>query len=190
MRLKYPFILASQSPRRKELLQGLGIDFKVQVSDVEEIYPEDLAIESIAEYLAELKSKPIIQIHPDSMILASDTIVVCGNRVLGKPQDVSQAKEFLSLLSDATHRVITGVYIYTPEAIHQLSVESLVEIAPLSEAEIEFYIQHYKPFDKAGAYGIQDWMGLAKVKTIQGSYTNIVGLPTAEVYEVLKRYTL
>jgi septum formation protein len=179
MRLKYPFILASQSPRRKELLQGLGIDFKVQVSDVEEIYPEDLAIESIAEYLAELKSKPIIQIHPDSMILASDTIVVCGNRVLGKPQDVSQAKEFLSLLSDATHRVITGVYIYTPEAIHQLSV-----------AEIEFYIQHYKPFDKAGAYGIQDWMGLAKVKTIQGSYTNIVGLPTAEVYEVLKRYTL
>ncbi len=184
---RYNIILASQSPRRKELMQGLNIPFDIQVIDVEESYPQTLTGEEIPKYLAEKKANAYA-ISPDTMLITADTIVWQNGQVFGKPANQEEAKSMLKSLSGNTHDVITGVCIKTREKTKVFSVVSKVSFALLEEEEIDFYIDTYKPFDKAGAYGVQEWIGYIGVKHIEGSYFNIMGLPVQRLYTELKNW--
>ena len=180
-------ILASKSPRRKYLMEQAGFDVEVRTYDVEEIYPNDLELKSVPEYLAKLKTGPAVEsLQKNELLIAADTIVLFEGKILGKPEDKNQAKDYIKRMSDTSHEVITGVCIKTLEKQHSFSVVSKVLFAPISDAEIDYYVNNFKPYDKAGAYGIQDWIGWTKIKSIEGSYSNIMGLPMHEVYEALK----
>ena len=179
-------LLASQSPRRKELLTSLGFDFEVVKIDCEEILPENITIQNAAAYLSELKANAFRKLEQDEVLLTADTVVAINNQILGKPKDEEDAKNMLQKLSGKTHQVYTGISIKTlNKTITETDVAD-VELEEISEEEIDFYVKNYKPFDKAGSYGIQEWLGMAKITKMNGSYYTIMGLPTHLVYKILK----
>lgn len=179
-------ILASNSPRRKELLKGLDIDFEVRVlKDIDESYPSDLPTVKIAEYISGKKASAYT-IADDELLITADTIVVLGDEVMGKPVDEEDAKRMLRELSGKTHQVITGCCIKTNAKEKHFSVTTNVTFKELSDDEINYYVSTYKPFDKAGSYGIQEWIGYIGVTGLEGSYFNVVGFPVQRVYEALK----
>ena len=187
---KYHIILASNSPRRRELLAGLGIDFEVKtLSGIDESYPCDLNSDMIAQYISQKKAEAYKSLIVDSeMVITSDTIVLLDGKVYGKPADEADACRMLGDLSGRTHKVITGVCINTRERSCAFHVVTEVEFAPLSSDEIEYYVTHFKPLDKAGAYGIQEWIGSVAVRAINGSFYNVMGLPVQRLYAELKSF--
>ena len=186
---KYKVILASGSPRRRELLSGLGIDYTIKVlPDVNEAYPETLKGEDIPLYIAREKAEAYLKgIESDELIITADTIVWLDNEVLGKPTDEQQAKVMLRMLSGKTHHVITGVCLTTSEFQKSFTTTTEVTFAKLSEEEIDYYVEKYRPLDKAGAYGIQGKFA-AYIKGIEGDYNNVVGLPVARLVHELKTF--
>lgn len=180
-------ILASNSPRRKELLAGLGLDFEVRViKDIDETYPAELSVEHIPVYISEQKANVYRNcIRDDELVITADTVVIVGQNVLGKPKDRKDACEMLRMISGCTHQVITGVCL-TSRSIHRtLSVSTDVTFKSLTEQEICYYVDHYKPYDKAGAYGIQEWIGYVGVTSLEGSYFNVMGLPVQRIWQEL-----
>ena len=187
---RYRIILASNSPRRKELLAGLDIPFEVRVLDgIDESYPITLPTKEIASFISKKKADAYQQtMAADELIITADTIVVLGQEVMGKPKDAVEAKRMLHELSGKTHQVITGVCLTTRERQQSFSVETDVTFKALTDVEIDYYISHYRPFDKAGAYGIQEWIGHIGVTGMNGSYFNVMGLPVQRIYEALKAF--
>ena len=188
-RLKdFHIILGSESPRRHYLLKELGIDFEIRVNkNVEETYPDGLSKQEIPVYLAELKSMAIMETLPeDTLLITADTIVWLEGRVINKPKDRADAVGILNSLSGNMHEVLTGVCLRIKEKKHSFYASSLVWFAPLGDDEINHYIDRYKPFDKAGAYGVQEWIGYIGIEKIEGSYFNVMGLPIQKVYHELK----
>lgn len=186
----YNIILASQSPRRQELMRQAGFQFEVRVADIdEENYPADLEITAVPGYLASQKAQKIFNQEPDQerlVVIAADSLVFLGGRIFSKPLNRPEAEWMLRTLGGKTHLVITGLCVLSDSFSEIRSVETWVEFNPITDDEIHYYINHFPPYDKAGAYGIQDWIGLCAVKGIQGSYTNIMGLPMETLYSVLK----
>ena len=184
----YKLILASGSPRRQQFFKDLDLEFEVRLKEVEEIYPEHLKAEEITNFLAELKANAFEgDLAADELLVTSDTLVWHQGKALGKPKDAEDAFQILQSLSNATHEVITSVCFKTQTKMEILHEVSKVTFTHLSEEAIRYYITHYKPFDKAGAYGIQEWIGLIGISKIEGSYTNVVGLPTEKVYRYLSQ---
>ena len=182
-------ILGSKSPRRSELLTAIGFKFEIRTKDTEEIYPVTLPIDQVAEYIAQLKADALIEdLKDDEILICADTTVQIDDLLLGKPKDTAEATKMLSLLSGRTHVVTTGVVIASNEMELSFSVKTEVTFKPLSMDEIEFYIETYQPFDKAGSYGIQEWIGYIGIQKINGSYNNVVGLPTHEVYQGIQKF--
>jgi septum formation protein len=179
-------LLASQSPRRKELLSSLGFDFEVVKIDCEEIVPEHIKVGESAAYLSELKANAFRNLIDDEVLLTADTVVAIDEQFLGKPEDENEAKKMLRLLSGKTHQVYTAITIKTLDKTITETDVADVEFDEISDEEIDFYIKNYKPFDKAGSYGIQEWLGMAKIKNIKGNFYTIMGLPTHLVYHILK----
>ncbi len=184
---KYRVILASQSPRRRELLAGLGIDFEVMPLSVDESYPANLKCEEIALYLSELKAKAFDfkKGYQNSLLITADTIVWLDGEVLPKPKDRDDAVRILTKLSGEVHKVITGVTLKTKEKSRSFHSTTNVRFKKLTKEEIDYYIENFKPYDKAGAYGIQEWIGFIGIEKIEGSYFNVVGLPVQKVYTEL-----
>lgn len=182
-------ILASNSPRRRELLAGLDLEFEVKVlPDIDESYPKDLPAAEVAGYISREKADSYrALIGEDDLVITADTVVIVGNEVLGKPKDADEARRMLHLISGRTHQVITGVCLLTTDKEHSFSVTTDVTFKQLSDNEITYYIEHYKPFDKAGAYGIQEWIGYIGVTSINGSYFNVMGLPVQRLWEEIKK---
>ena len=187
---KYSVVLASNSPRRKELLQRLGIPFKVRtLFGIDESYPESLRGEDIVRYISRNKANAYRNsMAANELLITADTIVYSDGQVMGKPKDAEEAKTMLKNLSGKVHQVITGVTILTADHSEDFAVTSHVKFAELTDDEIDFYIGNYLPFDKAGAYGIQEWIGLVAVEEIKGSYFNVVGLPVQRLYQRLKLF--
>ncbi|MDF2933752.1 MAG: maf [Chryseobacterium sp.] len=179
-------LLASQSPRRKELLSSLGFDFEIVKIDCEEILPENIEIEKAAAYLSELKADAFRKLEADEVLITADTVVAIDNQILGKSKDEADAKNMLQKLSGKTHQVFTGISIKTLDKIITETDVADVDFEEISDEEIDFYLKNYKPFDKAGSYGIQEWLGMAKIKKMNGSFYTIMGLPTHLVYKILK----
>lgn len=181
-------ILASNSPRRKELLAGIDTDFEVRViKGIDESYPADLPTCDIAEYISRKKAAAYRQsMAADELVITADTIVVLGDEVMGKPRDEADACRMLRELSGLTHQVITGVTLTTLERQKSFSVTTDVTFKQLTDEEISYYVAHYRPMDKAGAYGIQEWIGHIGVTGLRGSYFNVMGLPVQRIYEALK----
>lgn len=182
-----PVILASKSPRRQELLSLMGIDFKVVLKEVDESYPVELSPAEIAVYISEKKAKAFDESIENEIVITADTIVSLDGQILGKPETPEHAKEMLSALSGKRHEVITGVSLLREHHLHSFYELSEVFFKPLSSDEINYYVSTCRPFDKAGAYGIQEWIGMIAVEKIIGSYSNIVGLPTQRLYQELCR---
>jgi len=186
---KYNFILASKSPRRQHLLKSLGIDFQVVVKEVEEDFPSELPKEEIPVYLARLKAQPFRnQLKPDDLLITADTIVWHRGKVLGKPSGITEAKKMLSELSGSEHVVVSGVCLTSVDKQKTFYSVSNVQFKELSDDEIDYYISSFKPFDKAGAYGIQEWIGCIGIKHIEGSFYNIMGLPVHKLYEEILQF--
>lgn len=186
---KYEIILASNSPRRRELLTNLGITFSpFVIFGIDESYPSDLKGEEVALFVAEKKAAAYKEhIRDNRLIITADTIVSTAEGVLGKPQDEQAARDMLRLISGREHTVTTAFTLNTTECHVSQAVTTVVRFAPLTDEMIEYYIRRFLPFDKAGAYGIQEWIGLAAVESIDGSYSNVVGLPTQQLYEALSK---
>ena len=182
-------ILASQSPRRKELLSLLDLEFTVEVKSIDEIFPKDLKTSKVAEYLAELKASAFTNIKDDQVIITADTVVILNDTILGKPKDKAEATEMLHRLSNRSHEVITGVCLKSAQKSSTFSSSTKVYFRDLTDAEIDYYIENYKPYDKAGSYGIQEWIGAIGITKIEGSYFNVVGLPIQELNEQLKKFS-
>lgn len=187
--MNYRIFLASNSPRRKELLSGLGIPFEVRVNgDIDESYPSDLPPEAVPLHISRKKAAAYLQtMSADELIITADTVVVASGEILGKPVDASDAHRMLRLLSGTTHQVITGVCLTTTDHQVAFSVTTDVTFKDLSDEEIHYYIDHYRPYDKAGAYGIQEWIGFIGVTGLHGSYFNVMGLPIQRIYEELRK---
>lgn len=185
---KYKLILASGSPRRQQFFKDLDLDFEIRLKEIEEIFPPELKAEEITNYLAELKASAFEgELQSNEILITSDTIVWHKNKALGKPKDAQDAFEILKSLSNATHEVITSVCFKTNTAVEVFYEVTRVTFNELSAEAIWFYIENYKPFDKAGAYGIQEWIGFVGVSKIEGSYANVMGMPTDKVYEYLSK---
>ena len=182
---KYRIVLASQSPRRRELLKGLNIPFETATIDVEETYPDNLSDAEIPCFLAEKKANAYT-LNEDTLLITADTIVWLDNTVYGKPRDKADAVAMLKKLSGKTHRVITGICIRTIGKQKTFSVVTNVRFAAITDEEIEYYLENYQPYDKAGSYGIQEWIGYVAVESIEGSYFNVMGLPIQRLYSELK----
>jgi septum formation protein len=183
---KYKLILASGSPRRQQFFKDLDLDFEIRLKEIEEIYPPELKAEEITNYLAELKAKAFEgELKENEILITSDTIVWFNDKALGKPKDAQDAFAILKSLSNATHEVITSVCFKTVVNTSVLFEITKVTFNDLSDEAIQYYIDNYKPFDKAGAYGIQEWIGFVGVSKIEGSYANVMGMPTDKVYEYL-----
>lgn len=187
---KYEIVLASNSPRRKELLQRMGVNFKVRtLFGIDESYPDSLRGEDIVCYISRNKAKAYqSSMAPNELLITADTIVYIDGEVMGKPKNAEQAKEMLHKLSGKTHQVITGVTIVTAKRTENFGVTSQVKFTNITDEEINFYVDNYLPFDKAGAYGIQEWIGIVAVEEIKGSYFNVVGLPVQRLYQKLKTF--
>lgn len=180
-------ILGSASPRRKYLLEEAGFMVKVIPLNVEETYPDNIGLDEVALYLAHKKSMAYTKDIPDgSVLLTADSTVVLEDKILGKPKNVEEGIQFILELSNTTHQVITGVVIRDAKNTVKFKSHTLVEFSNVTEEEAAYYVQLYQPFDKAGGYGLQEWIGLCKVKSIHGTYSNVMGLPIHEVYEKLK----
>ena len=187
MKTSKRIILASNSPRRRELLGGLDIDFEVRVKDgICEDYPADLPMEQIPQYISQEKCDAY-DLAPGELLITADTIVWTDGRVLGKPASAGEAEEMLRLLSGKTHQVVTGVTLATREWRTSFSTVTDVTFATLSDEEIHYYVQRYAPLDKAGAYGVQEWIGYVGVTRLNGSYYNVMGLPVQRLYAELKK---
>ena len=186
---KYNVILASNSPRRRELLGGLGIEYQVMtIPGIDESYPESLKGEEIPIHISQKKAEAYLQQMQDNdLIITADTIVYQDGMVLGKPADEAEAIKMLQLLSGHTHQVITGVSVVTKQKVKSFAVTTQVTFASLTDEEIQYYVQHYRPYDKAGSYGIQEWVGFIGVTGIEGSYFNVMGLPVQRLYTELKQ---
>lgn len=187
---KYEIVLASNSPRRKELLQRMGVNFKVRtLFGIDESYPDSLRGEDIVCYISRNKAKAYqSSMAPNELLITADTIVYVDGEVMGKPKNAEQAKEMLHKLSGKTHQVITGVTIVTAKRTENFGLTSQVKFTNITDEEINFYVDNYLPFDKAGAYGIQEWIGIVAVEEIKGSYFNVVGLPVQRLYQKLKTF--
>lgn len=184
MKPGYTLILASKSPRRQWLLKELGLEFTIQTKEVEEVYPQELKREEVALYLAELKAGAFQDtLSSSGIVITADTIVCVDDQILGKPKDHEDAVRILNLLSGRKHEVITGVCLRSSEKSISFYVETEVFFKKLSAEEIHYYLERYKPYDKAGAYGIQEWIGFIGIEKITGSYFNVMGLPVKELYE-------
>ena len=179
-------ILASQSPRRKELIEKLGFTFEVRKFEFDESYSNDINRYDVPVFLALQKSKSVTQLKKNELLLTADTVVILNNKILEKPRSIDEAKNMLSQLSNNTHDVVTGVCLKTNKKLESFSVTSTIHFAELTTKDIEYYVNTYKPLDKAGAYGIQEWIGMIAVKKIEGSYYNVVGLPVHEIYQKIK----
>ena len=188
-RLKdYRLILASASPRRRELLAACDLDFVLaEKFECEECFPADLEADKVAEYLSLLKSNAYPHaLASNDILLTADTVVIAGGEILGKPKDSADAERMLKMLSGATHKVVTGVTLRTTERTISFSAESLVSFRELDAEEISYYVEKYCPLDKAGAYGIQEWIGYIGIDSLEGSFYNVMGLPTQRLYQALK----
>ncbi|MBK8506278.1 MAG: septum formation protein Maf [Saprospiraceae bacterium] len=187
--LETPILLASGSPRRRYLLEEAGFTPRVIPPDVDETYPEMMSPTEVPLYLAKLKAKTLLkEIRNNETILAADSIVVVNDLILGKPDDRADAIQMLTLLSGQTHQVITGVCLLSREQEMTFSCTSEVSFYSLTNTEIEYYIDRFKPYDKAGSYGVQEWLGWCKIRSIKGSYSNIMGLPMAMTYHKLQQF--
>ena len=185
---KYKLILASGSPRRQQFFKDLDLDFEIRLKEIEEIFPPQLKAEEITNYLAELKASAFEgELSDNEILITSDTIVWHNNKALGKPKDAQDAFEILKSLSNATHEVITSVCFKTNTNVEVIYEVTQVTFNELSEETIRYYIENYQPFDKAGAYGIQEWIGFVGVSKIEGSYANVMGMPTDKVFEYLSK---
>ena len=186
--VKYRLILASGSPRRQQFFKDLDLDFEIRLKEIEEIYPPELKAQEITNYLAELKASAFEgELQQNEILITSDTIVWHNNKALGKPKDEHDAYEILKSLSNATHEVITSVCFKTNEKTDVLFEITKVTFNDLSDQAIMYYLENFKPYDKAGAYGIQEWIGFIGVSKIEGSYANVMGMPTDKVYEYLSK---
>jgi len=185
----YRIILASRSPRRQQLLHDMGLRFDVVIREYEESYPANLKGEDIALYLARQKSESFRkEISINEIVITADTIVWCNNEVLGKPADAADAKRMIRALSNNTHEVITGVALLSSSKEKTFADTTKVTFESLTEEEIDYYIDNFKPYDKAGAYGIQEWIGITACSRIEGSYFNVVGLPVQKLYRELNKF--
>lgn len=186
----YNIILASKSPRRQELLKGIGIPFSIITKDVDESFSANISPYDVAPYLSVKKAKAFEEneLPENYMVITADTVVVVDDEILGKPKDAEEARQMLRLISGKRHSVITGVSIRTKDKIKTFSAMSKVSFDTLGEEEIDYYVNNFKPFDKAGAYGIQEWIGYIGVSSVEGSYFNVMGLPTQKLYKMLKNF--
>jgi len=185
---KRKLILASASPRRQFLLKEIGLEFTIDPPHIDESFPADMPIEKVPSYLAEKKAKALLPKIKDEVVLASDTVVILGKQILNKPADRAEAIQMLTDLSGHTHTVITAVYLLSKDKTDCFEDKTEVTFKNLSQQEIEFYVDNYKPYDKAGAYGAQDFIGMIAIEKIVGSYFTVMGLPIHKVYERLSAY--
>ena len=187
MEIGYKLILASASPRRRELLAGLDLPFEVRVADrVDESYPAGLEESDVPLFISRKKSETYLEsMADDEIVITADTVIIAGKRILGKPSDREEAAEMLRLLSGRQHQVVTGVTLAAKGRTHSFKVTTDVWFSVLTDSEIDYYIERYRPFDKAGAYGIQEWIGYVGIERIDGSYFNVVGLPVQRLYREL-----
>ena len=185
----YNFILGSNSPRRKEILKEIGLDFSVYPSNIDENFKKGIELKDIPVFLAKKKANALKnKLKENDILITADTVVIYNDELLSKPENTCQANEILEKLSGKSHKVVTGVCLLSKNNKSIFSCETIVTFNDLNKFEIEFYVNKYKPFDKAGSYGIQEWIGLIGVKKIEGSYTNVVGLPASMVYTELKKF--
>ena len=187
---KYHIILASKSPRRQELLRGMGIEFSIMTKETDESFPAEMPLDEVPKYLSLQKSLAFTddELPSDYLLITSDTVVICEGEILGKPKDRKDAARMLRLLSGKTHHVVTGVTVRSAEKSESFAVRSNVTFAELNDEEIDYYIEHCKPYDKAGAYGIQEWIGYVGISGLEGSFYNVMGLPTRRLYQCLKGF--
>src|SRR5690606_14534026 len=185
----YKLILASGSPRRQQFLKDLGLDFEVCVREVVETFPIHLKATEVTDYLAKLKADAFDDLKPGELLITSDTLVWHNDQGVGKPENADHAFDILKSLSGSTHEVITSVCFKTTDRVDIINDTTLVTFKPLSDELIRYYIDTYKPFDKAGAYGIQEWIGYVAVSRIEGSYTNVMGLPVDKAFDYLNELT-
>lgn len=186
---RYKITLGSQSPRRKELFGGLNLPFSVKVLEIDESFPAEMNVLDVAEYLAVLKSVPFRnELKKEDLVITADTVVLVNGLILGKPNDYRHAFEMLELLSGRKHVVITGVCITTPDKQLTFSDHTEVSFKHLTSDEIDYYLTHYQPYDKAGSYGVQEWIGYVAIERIEGSYFNVMGLPIQRLYEELLKF--
>ena len=188
---KYKIVLASNSPRRKELLAGLGLPFEVRVLEgIDESYPASLPADDVALYIAGKKAEAYrATLAADELVITADTVVIVDGEILGKPADETDAVRMLRAISGRTHQVTTGVCLLTRETERRFAVTTDVTFKQLTDEEIRYYISRYRPFDKAGAYGIQEWIGYIGVTGLRGSYYNVMGLPVQRIYEAIRQLT-
>ncbi len=184
---KYNLILATKSPRRQMLMSGMDLQFKIKVKSIAESYPIDMPFDKVPEYLAKLKAEACNRdsLKKKDIYITADTIVVLNDEVIGKPKNKTQAKKIIKALSGQKHTVITGVCLTSSNKQHSFSSKSDVYFRELEDADIDYYVEEYMPLDKAGAYGIQEWIGYIGIKKIEGSFYNVMGLPTQMLYEEL-----
>lgn len=188
MKTQAPLILASQSPRRKQLLRELEFEFEVIVRPTDEYFPEDIHPRAVAVLISENKAKLYDDLSPKNIVITADTIVALEDEVLGKPQNYEEGFEMLQKLSGRTHQVITGVTLFHKGLFRSFSEETYVSFRKLSEEQIRHYLENYKPYDKAGAYGIQEWIGKVGISRIEGDYYNVMGLPVSHLYQELSQF--
>lgn len=181
-------LLASKSPRRQELLKALGISFEIVVVNCDETYPNHLKNEKITDFISETKAKAYSELKKNEILITADTLVVLDDQILGKPKNEAHAFEMIKSLSQNTHQVYTSVSIKSIDQLITISDKTEVSFDFISDDEINYYIENYQPMDKAGAYGIQDWLGFAKVSKIVGCYYNVMGLPLNKLYHTLKKF--
>jgi len=185
----YNYILASKSPRRQELLHNLGLQFEVRIKETEENFPEDLNKEQIPVYLAQTKAAPFYEeLNENDLLITADTIVWLEGKVLGKPENGTDAKQMLQSLSGREHQVISGVCLTSKNKQKSFYAVSNVQFKVLTDREIDFYVSQFSPFDKAGAYGIQEWIGAIGITHIEGSFYNVMGLPVQRLYEEIQKF--
>ena len=187
---KYNIVLASKSPRRQELMKGIGLEFSVITKDVDESYPSNMSVYDVAPFLSLKKAKAFNddELPENYMVITADTVVIVDDMILGKPKDEADARGMLGRISGKKHSVITGVTVRTSDKVKTFSVVSKVSFETLDQEEIEFYVNNFRPYDKAGAYGIQEWIGYIGVNHVEGSYFNVMGLPTQKLYKMLKTF--
>ena len=187
---KYHIILASKSPRRQELLRGMGVDFEILTKETDESFPSEMPLDEVPKYLSLQKSLAFKdkELPVDYLLITSDTVVICEGEILGKPKNREDAARMLQLLSGKTHHVVTGVTVRSAEKTVSFAVRSNVTFSDLEQDEIDYYIEHCKPYDKAGAYGIQEWIGYVGISGLEGSFYNVMGLPTRKLYQALKGF--
>jgi len=183
------WILGSGSPRRKELLAGIGVDFEVRTKDTEEVYPDHLSPQEVPLFLAALKAAALLDdLAANEIVICADTVVILDNTIMGKPTDRDDAVQMLTRLAGRTHEVVTGVFMGNSERQISQADSTMVTFGNLTQEEIENYVDTCKPFDKAGSYGVQEWMGYVGVEKLVGSYTNVMGLPTHVVYRMMQEF--